>query len=318
MAHRILAIDHRYGQPARLALMERYLSPGYELVLGDRLEGEALLAEAARATAIVTQSAPLDAALIAAAPRLKVVGSTRTGVDSIDIAAATKAGIPVLYTPGSLRAGPVAEIAFLLILMVARKARGWGRTQVFDLATQLDEKTLGIVGLGNIGRAVARIGAAFGMKVAAYTRTKGKFRPDGFAVEEVDALDDLLRRADFLVLTLPLTDRTRGMIGARELALMKETAVLVNVARGEHVATDDLVAALRAGRPGGAAMDVTDPEPLPDGHPLWDMPNVLISPHVGSFTSELQDRSFELFCDNIRLAVEGGRPSAVLNPEIYD
>jgi phosphoglycerate dehydrogenase-like enzyme len=318
MAHRILAIDYRYRQPARLALMQQYMPAGFELVFGDELEGEALMAEVREATAIVTQSRPLTAEMMQAAPKLKVVGSTRTGVDDIDIPAATALKLPVLHSPGWLRSGPVAEIGILLLLMHARKARGWGKTQVFDLATQLDRKTLGIVGLGNIGQKIARVAAALEMDVVAFTRTKGKFRPEGFAVTEMDSLDELLKAADFVMLCLPLTARTRGLIGARELGLMKDSAVLINIARGEHVVTDDLLAALRDGTIAGAAMDVTDPEPLPEDHPLWDMPNVLISPHVGSFTNELQDRSFELFCDNIRLAVEGKRPSALLNPEIYD
>ena len=317
MTTKILAVDPRWTQPSRRAFMQQYLGEGFELVVPDSFERERLLREAETASALVTAQEPITAEMIAVAPHLRVVGKVGTGVDSIDVAAATAAGIPVAHSPGWMRATPVAEHVFTLMLMLARRPWLWRGQASHPLHIALEGATLGIVGLGEIGQRVARRGAAFGMTVLAFTRTRGKFRPVGFSIEETETLEAFLPRADFVVLTLPLTAETRGLIGARELVLMKPSAFLVNVSRGKHVVTDALVGALGAGQLAGAGLDVTDPEPLPADHPLREMSNVVLSPHVAAHSERTQRESYRLLCESIRLAIAGKRVQSLANPEIY-
>jgi D-3-phosphoglycerate dehydrogenase len=185
------------------------------------------------------------------------------------------------------------------------------------LHVPLQGTTLGIVGLGNIGQRLAQRAAAFEMTVLAYTRTPGKFQPDGFHVNETERLDTLLALADHVVLSLPLNLETQGLIGAQELALMKPSAFLINISRGKHVVTDDLVAALQAGQIAGAGLDVTEPEPLPESHPLRSLPNVVLSPHVAGQSEHVQRESCKLLCESIRLALNGDRVQAIANPQVY-
>ena len=170
-----------------------------------------------------------------------------------------------------MRCVPVAEHAMTLTLIMARRPWLWP-TGERRLHFQLQGATLGIVGLGNIGQALARRAAAFEMEICAYTRTRGKFKPVGFEVEEVDTLGDLLQRADFVALTLPLTPESTGLIGGRELALMKDTAFLINVSRGPHVDSDALTDAIREGKIAGAGLDVVEPDPLPGDIPSTIFP----------------------------------------------
>ncbi len=318
MPHRVVSVDERFKtQPARAAFMEEYLHAGYEFVMPDSHEEGALLEAARGACALVTGFAPITRAMMEAGPDIRVVGKVGTGVDNIDLTAATALGIPVANAPGWMRCVPVAEHAMALVLMLARKPWLWP-TGERRLHVQLQGATLGIVGLGNIGRALAARAAGFEMHVCAYTRTRGKFRPEGFEVEEVASLEEMLPRADFVALTLPLTPESRGIIGARELDLMRETAFLVNVSRGPHVDTEALVEALAQGKIAGAGLDVTDPEPLPEEHPLRGFPQVVMSPHNAAQTESVQRESYRLLCDNIRRAVEGERVTSLANPEIYD
>ncbi len=260
---------------------------------------------------------PLGAELMAATPNLCLIGKLGTGIDSIDITAATAAGIPVAHSPGWLRATPVAEHVFTLLFMLCRRPWLWQGQEALPLHLPLEGATLGIVGLGNIGQRIAQRAAAFDMTVVAYTRTRGAFQPEGFTVHETETLDALLAHADYVVLSLPLLPETHGMIGAQQLAGMKPSAFLINVSRGKHVVTDDLVAALQAGHPAGAGLDVTDPEPLPAAHPLRTLPNVVLSPHVAAQSEWVQRESCKLLCDSIRLAINGERVQAIINPQIY-
>ena len=217
MTHRVLSVDERsLTQPARRAFMEEYLHEGYEFVEPESFDDATLREEAASACALTTGFAPITRELMEAGPDIKVVGKVGTGVDNIDVAAATELGIPVANAPGSMRCVPVAEHAMTLTLIMARRPWLWP-TGERRLHFQLQGATLGIVGLGNIGQALARRAAAFEMEICAYTRTRGKFKPVGFEVEEVETLGDLLPRADFVALTLPLTPESTGLIGEREL-----------------------------------------------------------------------------------------------------
>jgi D-3-phosphoglycerate dehydrogenase len=314
-AHRVLTVDPRYADSNRRALVSECLGEGYELVIPASYEPEALKKEAATAAAIITAYRPLTAELMAAAPRLRVVGKAGTGVDSIDVRAATARGLPVTNVPGALRASSMAEHVFTFMLILSRHPWLWESKPVPHVA--LEGAVLGIVGLGEIGKAVAGRASAFGMKIIAHTRTGGKFRPEGYSVEETASLEALLPRADYLVLCVPLSPETDSLIGEKELARMKTSAFLINVARGRVVDTDALVKALGEGHIAGAGLDVTDPEPLPGNHPLRGFPNAVVSPHIGALNDRIQRTAIELMCRNIRLAVEGERPEFIVNPEIF-
>ena len=244
----------------------------------------------------------IDEALLDAAPNLRAIANFAVGTDNIDLDAAAARGIPVGNTPDVLT-DATADLAFALILALARgivsgaetvRAGEW-RTwdPAGDLGTDLAGATLGIVGRGRIGDAVARRAAGFGMDVVHSSRSSGL------------PLGELLERADVVSLHTPLTPDTRHLINARALARMKPTALLVNTARGGIVDQDALREALIEGRIGGAALDVTDPEPLPGDHPLLDAPNLLVVPHLGSATRRTRARMAEMAVENLLAALDG-------------
>lgn len=221
VAAKILAIDPRWQHPDRIAFMREYLPDGCELVIPDSFEPERLRQEAKTARVLLGGQVPLTAELMAAAPHVCLIGKLGTGVDSIDLRAATAAGLPVAHAPGWLRATPVAEHAFTLLLMLCRRPWLWQSGRAVPLHLPLEGATLGIVGLGNIGQRVAQRAAAFGMTLMAYTRTRGKFQSQGFSVQETETLDTLLAHADYVVLSLPLTPETEGLMSAREGSVLR-------------------------------------------------------------------------------------------------
>jgi glyoxylate reductase len=253
---------------------------------------------------------PIDAELLDAAPGLKAIANYAVGTDNIDLEAATKRGIAVGNTPDVLTE-TTAELAFALMLAVARRiveadayvrAGRWGpwRPDLL-LGHDLNGSTLGIVGFGRIGQAVARRAEGFGMTV----------------IHGIP-LNDLLERSDFVSLHAPLTQETRGLIGAAELARMKPTAILVNTARGPLVDTDALATALRDGEIAGAGLDVTDPEPLPGEHPLLQAPNLVVAPHIGSASHRTREAMADMAVDNLLAALEGERMPHCANPGVYE
>jgi glyoxylate reductase len=257
----------------------------------------------------------VDGPLMDKMPRLRVISNTGVGVDHIVLDDARQRGIPVGNTPNVLD-GAVADMTFALILAVARNLVSGVRhahgpdfhhyEPDFLLGHEVYGSTLGIVGLGNIGQQVARRARGFEMRVLYHNR-----RPDPQAEADLGvtyaALPELLRQSDYVSLSVPLTAETRGLIGRDELATMQETAFLINMARGAVVDQDALVAALRARRIAGAALDVTDPEPLPRDHPLLGLENVLITPHLGSATVQTRRAMHQMAVDNL-LAGLAGRP----------
>lgn len=265
-------------------------------------------------TAIYTYGHPrVDGPLLDRLPGVKVVSNFGVGVDHIDVAAAAARGIPVGNTPGVLD-GATADQAFALLLAAGRRlvegdryARG-PSFLVYDpghmLGREVHDSTLGIVGMGRIGSEVAKRARGFNMTVLYHNRQR---RPDVEAALGVRyaALEELLRQSDYVVLTVPLTEQTRGLIGKSALALMKPTATLVNVARGPVVDTAALTEALTARRIYAAALDVTDPEPLPREHPLLRLDNVTIVPHLGSATVETRQRMAEISMENLVAGLEG-------------
>ncbi len=277
------------------------------------------LREADAALTLVTDAVGAD--LLAEASRLRVVANMAVGYDNLDPAAAAAAGVWVTNTPGILHE-TTADLAFALLLAAARnlvqservaREGGWQTWSPTDfLGHDAFGATLGIVGLGEIGRAVARRARGFGMTVLAATRTPHPEVERDLGVERVP-LAELLARSDFVTLHVPYGPETEHLIGAPEFAAMKETAILVNTARGGVVDQDALVEALRAGAIGGAALDVTVPEPLPSDHALYAFPNVVIAPHIGSASHATRARMAEMAARNIVAVLAGQDPPNPVN-----
>ena len=286
---------------------------------------DALLEHAQRSDALLTTiSDRIDGAFLDAAPSVRVVSQLAVGYDNIDIAAATERGVLVCNTPGVLT-DATADLAFALMLAHARRLfagdralRGgeWGEwSPVFMLSNDLHSKTLGIVGLGAIGRAVAERARGFKMPLLYWSRSR---KPEAEA--ELGAqwreLDDLMREADYVSVHLALSEESRGLIDARRIGLMKPGAVIVNTARGPIIDQEALYGALIAKRIGGAALDVFAEEPLDPAHPLLALESVVVSPHVGSATVETRTRMTDLAVDNLLAFFRGERPPAPVNPDI--
>jgi len=247
----------------------------------------------------------VDQELLAAAPKLRVIAQSAVGYDNIDIAACAAAGVPFGNTPGVL-VDATADLTLALLLIVMRRlgdawehvrSGRWSDGQALPYGSDLANKTLGIVGMGDIGSAVATRARACGMDIVYHNRTRR------IGDEQIPAvwlpLGELLRTSDCVVALTPLTERTRGMFNHDLFAQMKAGAFFVNASRGTVVTTDDLTAALESGHLGGAALDVTDPEPLPASHPLLKLRNVFVSPHIGSATEDTRIKMAELTADNI-------------------
>ena len=242
----------------------------------------------------------VDAELLDACPRLRAVSVMAVGTDNVDAEAAAERGVAVSNTPGVLDQ-TTADLAFALMLGAARRvteaaaAARAGEWVTWEPAGWLGEDVhgavLGLVGRGRIGSAVAQRAEGFGMQVLSTRSSSGV------------PLPELLERSDFVSLHCPLTEETRGLIGPAELRRMKPTATLVNTARGEVVDTDALVQALGDRTIAAAGLDVTDPEPLPAGHPLYSLPNALVTPHVGSASRHTRKLMAALAVDNLLAAL---------------
>jgi glyoxylate reductase len=264
---------------------------------------DALRERAAAADGLLTMLTDrVDAALLDAAPGLRAIANLAVGTDNIDLEAAAARGVPVGNTPDVLTDATADLTLALMLALVRRLPEGaarvrdgrWGAWQpAEDLGGDLAGRTLGIVGWGRIGQAVGRRAEAFGMEVVHSSRSSGLDR------------DELLERADVVSLHTPLTTDTRHMIDAAALERMKPTAYLVNTARGGVVDQRALRAALIAGDIAGAALDVTDPEPLPPGDPLLEAPNLLVVPHIGSATTGTRAKMADMAVDNLLAALDG-------------
>lgn len=268
----------------------------------------------------------IDGAVLDREPQLKVVSNFAVGFDNVDVPAATERGVAVCNTPGVLTE-TTADFAFALLMSAARRIpegidyvragqwQTWG--PLLLLGRDLHRATLGIVGFGRIGQAVAKRARGFEMEILYYDAQR---YPD--AERELGAtyreLDDLLRESDFVTLHVALTPETQQMLGAREFGLMKREAVVVNAARGPVIDTDALVSALRDGEIMGAALDVTDPEPLPADHPLVALPNCIVVPHIASATVATRDNMATLAARNVLAVLRGERPEAIVNPEVLE
>jgi glyoxylate reductase len=275
-----------------------------------------------------------DTAAMRALPRLRVISNLAVGVDNIDLAAATRAGVAVGHTPGILTE-TTADLAFGLLMAAARRIaegdryvrggrwRTWGPKVM--LGRDVHGATLGIIGWGAIGQAMARRAAGFGMRVlylpgrsAASAVRGGRARAAGGRSSKAEprSLRRLLAESDFVSLHVPLTPATYRLIGTAELAAMKRTAILINTARGAIVDSEALTAALRTGHLAGVALDVTDPEPIGTDDPLLELTNVVITPHIGSASHATRLRMAELAVDNLMDVFQGRRPRSCANPAV--
>lgn len=280
-----------------------------------------LIAACANAEGILARLGTVTGSVIEHAPRLRIIARHGVGVDAVDVEAATRRGI-VVTTTGSENAAAVAEYTFALLLALVRNViradgemRGgaWSRGPL--IGAELDGRTLGIVGLGAIGRRVARQALGFGMRVLA---ADPHLTNSGDAQIELTTLDDLLARADVVTLHTRLSAATAHIIDARTLALMKQAACLVNTARGELVDEVALIESLSNGTLSGAALDTYEHEPLPADSPLRALPNVVLSPHVAGQTDAALVRVATSAAQAILDEFAGRRPRHVYNPEAYD
>ena len=284
-----------------------WLGDGHDVLVPPGFAIDDLAPHLEQAEGMLTAHAPVTADMIALAPKLRVIAKPGAGVDNIDVAAAAARGVVVTNVRGA-RGRAVAEHALFMMLYLARHA--WMRDDPAWQSTtsvQLGGKTLGIVGLGSIGSELARFGHGLEMSILVHTRTRDPQRIQGMSVTFVDR-DELLARADVVVLCVPLTEATHRMIDRASLATMRDGAFLINVSRGPVVDTDALVEAFRGGRLAGAGLDVTDPEPLPADHALRRFPNVLISPHNAGRTFESQAEALARMRTDVLRVLSGERP----------
>jgi glycerate dehydrogenase len=289
------------------------------LTVHERSNDDEIVARAADADIIFTNKTPVNAATIAALPALRCIVVLATGYNVVDTAAARARGIPVCNVPGYGTAS-VAQHVFALLLELAQQTGHHAQTVregrwsacpdfcYWDFPLiELAGRTLGIVGYGSIGEAVARIGLAFGMKIIASTR-----RPRSAEGVEFISSDDIFRRADVVTLHCPLTDGTRGLVNAARLATMKPGAFLINTGRGPLVVEQELADALNAGRIAGAALDVLSVEPPRRDNPLLGAKNCIITPHIAWATHSSRSRLMDVTVANLRAFLDG-KPQNVVN-----
>jgi glyoxylate reductase len=274
--------------------------------------------------AVVMLTEKIDQAAFDAAPKLKVLSNYAVGYDNIDVEAATARRIPVGNTPGVLT-DTTADQAFALLLASARRVvegvdyvkqdqwKTWNPIQL--LGREVHGATLGIIGLGRIGYAMAKRAQGFGMRILYHGGSNEEYAQRTGAIEV--ELEKLLRESDFISIHTPLNEETRGMIGQREFSLMKPTAILINTARGAIIQSDALLEALQNEKIFAAALDVTDPEPLPANHPLVLQPNCLIVPHLGSATWQTRERMGILAAENLIAGLKGEKLPHCINLKVY-
>jgi len=274
---------------------------------------------------VIVRTAPFPREIIEAAKQLKVIGRHGVGVDNIDVQAATEKGIVVVNTPNA-NATSVAEHTVTVIGALAKRTVAYdratreGRWELRNsyTAVDLDGKTLGLIGIGRIGTMVARrVAVAFNMKVIAYDPYVTAEKAKELGVELCGGMDDVFRQADVVSLHTPLTPETRRFVNAARLRLMKPTAFLINLSRGEVVDEEALCEALKSGVIAGAAIDVFDPEPPPADSPLFALDNILLSPHSAALTQECVIRMATGAAEGVVDLLSGKRPQFVVNPEVY-
>jgi D-3-phosphoglycerate dehydrogenase len=315
------------GAPLRVLVKEKIgesgvqllRDAGFEVELGVDWEDGELERRIGEFDGMLIRSATkLDAGLLAKAERLRVVGRAGVGVDNVDVEAATKRGIIVANAPQS-NVITAAEHTVGMLLALARNIPqahsalvdgAWDRSKYSG--TELYEKTLGVIGFGRIGQLVAQRALSFGMRVIAFDLYVGEERFREAGVERAETSDDLYAAADFITIHLPVTPETENWLNADAFAKMKDGVRVINVARGKLLVDDDLKAAIDSGKVGGAALDVFRDEPATE-HPLFDYPNVVVTPHLGASTAEATDRAGYQAAEQVVAALTGGAVTTAVN-----
>jgi len=308
--------DHHYtdiGAASRVIV-----EAGIDLTVGDCSSEEEALALGQDADAVINQHMPITSHMLASWPRCRGIVHFGKGVDNIDVAAATERGIWVANVRDA-NWDEVSNHVLALLLGWARglvafdrhvRAGGWSYRTAIP-RHRLTGQVLGIVGFGDVARVLAAKAHGLGLTVLAYAR-----RPQEAPHVRFVSLHELLRASDYVSIHVPLTQHTAKLIGARELALMKASAFLVNTSRGGVIDQPALVAALSSGRIAGAGLDVTDPEPPPSHDPLLALPNVILTPHVAWYSEESREHvTVEAAREVVRI-LRGGRPRSPVNPEV--
>jgi len=305
------------GEHAEIKVWDSDLPVPREILLEEVADADGLLC-------LLTEK--VNAELLDAAPCLKVVSNMAVGFDNIDVAECTRRGIPVGNTPAVLTEA-TADLTWALLLAAARRIREsidyvregrwitWG--PMLLLGQDVYGATIGIIGMGRIGTAVARRAKGFNMRILYHNVRRNEAAESELGAVFVD-LDTLLRESDFITIHTDLNPSTRRLINREAFAKMKPTAVLVNAARGPIVDTEALYEALKEGRIFAAALDVTDPEPLPADHPLLQLPNCTVVPHIGSATVTTRSRMAEIAALNVLAGLRGERLPSCVNPEVYE
>ena len=315
---RVLILDSSI-HPDGIAMLHRQ----HDVALLPAHATEAQILAANDATvAFLVRSCGVTRRVIEATPGLRIIARHGSGVDSVDLAAATERGIPVTIT-GTANSAAVSEFALALMLALYRKLPAmdssmrcgeWARDGF--VGGELEGKTLGVIGLGNIGTRVACLAAGFGMRVLATDpHVTGEVATSGGA--ELVSLTTLLAEADVITLHVRLTDETRHLIDRAAIARMKAGVRIINTARGEVIEETALLEGLRSGRVAGAGLDTFEREPLPADHPLRSLPNVILAPHVAGQTQESLRRMATGAAQAILDELAGKRPEFVFNPEAY-
>lgn len=302
-------------------LLEEHKPAGFELWYWEEMNPQEQQNKLAIADYLLVATRPLDKTILSGARNARFIQKTGVGVDNIDIEAATQFHLPVSNTPGGNSTG-VAELTILLTLALYRKLPQvnqstkngqWLMWELRPSSYEMEGKTHGFIGLGNIGRETAKRSKAFGTEIIYYD----KYRVSEEFERQLGAtylpLEEVLKKADILSLHLPLLPETRGMIGLKELQLMKPSAVLINVARGGIVKEDELYHALKEGIIAGAGIDAWEFEPTDPGNPLLTLDNVIASPHLGAGTRDTLNKVLHLAFQNIKRVEEGDAPRFVVN-----
>ena len=307
-------------------LAARLAEAGEVARVGPEAPRDRLLAALGRVRGVLLSTlVPVDAEFLDAAPALRVVSTAAVGYDNYDVELATRRGVAICHTPGVLNAA-VADLTMALVIALSRRlfefgayarSGAWGRGEPQPpLARDIAGKTLGVVGYGRIGREVARRMRALGMRVVWHDAADAD-GGDAPGAERRD-LDDLLRESDFVSVHANLTPQSRHLIGARELALMRPGAYLVNTARGPVVDQAALTEALRSGAIAGAGLDVLESEPPDPDDPIVRLPNAIVLPHIGTATEETRRAMRELAVTNLLAVLRGETPPAIVNPEALE
>lgn len=300
-----------------LRLWEDELPPPHDVLLREVRDIDGLLS-------LLTDR--VDAQLMDSNPRLRVISNFAVGYDNVDIPAATARGIPIGNTPGVLT-DTTADLAFTLMMAAARriqesidyvragKWKTWGPKLL--MGQDIHGATLGIIGFGRIGQGMAKRAGGFGMRILYYDVYRRTDLEQSMGVTYAD-LDTLLRESDFVTIHTDLNETTRHMMNAEAFGKMKRTAIVINTARGPIVDPQSLYQALKAGKIGGAALDVTEPEPLPENSPLLTLPNCLVVPHIASASVVTRGKMAQMAAANLIAGLKGEKLPTCVNPEVYE